>query len=163
VSQYLTQYPNRLHIKKPEVEMLAIDLADLVALNLPPPNSTTRLPTGWEDTQAFPSILHSLSIHRLDVVTKPFFNSPGATWVASLTRDDVERALSSKEPKYAAYRARCDEAWLIINADIESMSTWFEFDPEVLSEPFTTRFDRAFVVEHFGGKAHELSLRAHGA
>ncbi|HZX32557.1 MAG TPA: hypothetical protein VFF03_14480 [Rhodocyclaceae bacterium] len=102
-------------------------------------------------------------MHRLDVITKTFFNSPGATWIAKLTREDIYRALSGKDRKYLVYRARCDEVWLVINADIESMATWFEFDGEVLTDTFTTRFDRVFLVRHFGGKAHELKLREHGA
>jgi hypothetical protein len=73
-----------------------------------------------------------------------------------MSREDIGRALASKEPKLAAYRTRCDEAWLVINADIESMATWFDFDSAPLQEPFTTAFDRVFVVRHFGGKAYEL-------
>lgn len=153
---------DRIHLKKREIEPLAESLADLVAKNLPGPNATTELPAGWEEAKQFPAILHSLSVHRLDAITKTFFNSPSATWIKNLTREDIDRALSNKDRKYSAYRARCDEAWLVINAGIESMATWFEFDGEVLTDTFTTCFDRAFLVQHFGGKAHELKLRQHG-
>lgn len=154
---------DRIHVKKSEVEALAQDFADLVASNVPSPNSSKDVSEDWGDVQSFPSILHSLSIHRLDGVTKAFFNSPSATWLATLKREDVERALAAKEPKYSAYRDKCDEAWLVINADTASMSTWFEFDLDVLNNPFATRFDRVFLVQHFGGKAHELRLQAGNA
>lgn len=153
----------RIHIRKSDVENFANEFADLVAESIPEPNSTKKVPDGWDDMQVLPSILHSLSVHRLDAITKTFFSSPGATWVASLRREDVERALARKEGKYRAYRTKCDEVWLVINADTESMATWFEFDLEVLDDLFTTRFDRVFLVQHFGGRAHELSLQTSGA
>lgn len=154
---------DRVHIQKTEVEPLAAKLANLVASNLPASNSTAEVPKDWDDFQERPQIMHSLSVHRLDAVTRTFFSSPGATWVAPLTREDIERALSSKDPKHPVYRAKCDEAWLVINVDIESMATWFEFDLSLLREPFTTSFERVFLVQHFGGKAHELSIHSGGA
>ena len=154
---------DRMHIKKAEVEQLATELADLVSDNIPEPNSTAEIPADWDDMRTLPAILHKLSVHRLDVVTKTFFSAPGATWVGTISRQDIQRALDSKEPKLAAYRTRCDEAWLVINADIESMATWFEFDLSVLAEPFPTNFSRVFLVQHFGGKAHELHVIASGA
>jgi hypothetical protein len=154
---------DRIHLKKHEVEDLASQMADLVEINLPSPGSTSKAPKDWEDTQALPSIVHSCSVHRLDAITRTHFSSPGATWVASLTREDIERALYAKNSKYATYRKKCDECWLVINADIESMATWFEFEVEVFQQTFTTSFDRVFLVQHFGGKAHELALKAGGA
>lgn len=150
---------DRVHIKKPEVEELAMALARLVIDNIPSKNSSLRVPSDWYDKREIPSILYKLSVHRLDVVTKTFFSAPEATWVGTISRGDIERALASKDPKYAAYRPRCAEAWLVINSDIESMSTWFELDMDALSAPFATNFDRLFLVQHFGGKAHELQVR----
>lgn len=151
---------DRIHIKKSEVEALAEKFAEFVAANCPAPNSSIEVPQGWEDWRELPSVLHSISVHRLDVVTKTFFSSPGATWVPAITREDVDRALSSKELKYNSYRTKCDEAWLVINIDIESMTTYFQLDLDVLVRPFCTRFDRVFLVQHFVGKAHELRVQA---
>lgn len=151
---------NQVHIKKPEVEILAKELAELVILNLPAPNGTTEVPIGWEDTRVLPNILHSLQVHRLDAVTRTFFSSPCTTWVQPLTREDIKRVLCSKEPKYSNYKAKCDEAWLVINVDFESRATWFDFDCELLREPFITSFERSFLVRHFSGRAHELNLKA---
>lgn len=151
---------DRIHIKKPEVEALAMSLAQLVIENIPSPNSSSEVPSDWDDMREIPSILFKLSVHRLDVVTKTSFSAPGATWVGTISRSDIERALASKDPKYAAYRARCGEAWLVINSNIETMSTWFEIDLDKLDEPFATNFDRVFLVQHFGGQAHELQVSA---
>lgn len=149
---------DRVHIKKSEVEQLATALADLVSGNIPEVNSSAEVPANWQDYRKLPSILHKVLVRRLDVVTKTFFGAPGATWVSSLSREEIMRAVASKEPKLSAYRTRCDEAWLVINADMESMATWFDFDSAPLQERFATAFDRVFVVRHFGGKAIELGI-----
>ncbi len=154
---------DRIHLQKAEVEPLATEMADLVANNLPEPNSSSEVPRCWEDKRSLPSLLHSLSVHRLDVFTNTFFSAPGAAWIARLDRDDIERALSRKEQKYRKYRTKCDEVWLVINTDIESTATWFEFNLQVLEEPFTTHFERVFLAQHFAGKAHELCVTHDGA
>lgn len=73
------------------------------------------------------------------------------------------RALAIKALRQLVYKTRCDEAWLVINADIaESMGTWFDFDSPPFMAPFETNFDRAFLVEHIAGKVHELRVIAAG-
>lgn len=153
---------DRLHIKRAETELLATELANLVLLNVPAPNSSIEIPTSWDDFRPLPQILHSLSVRRLDVVTKTFFSNPGTTWVGTLSKADIERVLLSKEAKLANYRTKCDEAWLVINSDIESMATWFEFEPTLLEECFSTNFDRMYVVQHFRGTAHRLRIQKGG-
>ncbi|MES2402383.1 MAG: hypothetical protein V4573_20490 [Pseudomonadota bacterium] len=150
---------DRIHIKRTEAEDIARQLADLVVQNTPQQNANVEIPSDWQDFRKLPNILHKLSVYRREQITKNFFSAPGATWVATIERADIERVLSRKEPKYLAYRTKCDAVWLVLNTDIESMATWFELDPERLTEPFQTRFDRLFLVQHFAGKAHELRVR----
>ena len=151
-------FNDRIHIKKSEVEPFALELANLVSDNLPASESGLMIPDGWQDTRLLPNILHKLTVHRLEIFTKTFFSSPSATWVSNIRRLDIERILADKEPKLKSYRTRCDEAWLVINADIESMATWFEFDSGVLQEAFQTKFDRVYLVEHFRKRAHQLRI-----
>jgi hypothetical protein len=149
---------DRIHIKKGEVESLASAISQIAIRNLPGQNSSREESYEWTNRAYFPEILHSVTVHRLDVLTRSFFSVPGATWVATLAPEDIERALQLKEAKYATYRLRCDSAWLVINADIGPMSTWFEFESEALEKPFRTSFDRVFVLRHFGNKLFELNL-----
>lgn len=145
-----------IRIEKSEVEPLANALFSIVVRNLPGPNSSREEQYDWTNRSYFPEVLHTVSVHRLDAITKSFFSCPGATWVGDLTPADVARALSSKESKYAAYRRQCEEAWLVINADLGSMSTWFEVDERSLLTPYQTNFDRLFVYLHFSAKVIEL-------
>ena len=153
-----TVFMNNAHIRKDQVEELATAIARIAVRNLPGPNSSTKESYEWTNRSYFPELLDTVAVHRLDPITENFFSCPGATWVAPLSSADIERALASKEAKYRTYRKKCDEAWLLINADIGAMSTWYEFDPAAIAGPFKTSFNRVFVLRHFGSKLHELSL-----
>lgn len=147
------------HVGRHEVEPLANQICDLAVRNLPERNSSGEEFYEWTNRAYFPEIIDNIRVHRLDAITETNFICPGATWVASLSRTDIERALEAKEPKYSAYRKSCNEAWLVINADVRSMSTWFQFDSAPLSETFKSSFDKVFVLRHFGGKLYELDVR----
>lgn len=154
---------NQIHIKKTQVKRIAEDLADLVAANLPPPNSTTEVSNDWNDVQVLPEILHQLSVRRFDWQEQTSFQSGGTTWLPLLTLEDVQRVLEKKESKYPTYRGKCDEVWLVVNIDAGFMTTWFQVDPEVLRNPFTTRFDRVFLVQYIANKVHVISVQSGGA
>ncbi len=150
---------DRIHIEKREVERIATQLVDLVAQSIPAIGAKCQIPTGWDDLRELPSVVHEVSVHRIASVTETFFSNPGSTWVPQLTREDVQRTLTSKDGKCPAYLTKCDEVWLLINADMETMATWFQIEPEVLDETFETPFDRVYLVQHFGGRATALKVR----
>ena len=156
---HVTVFMNdRIHIRKSEVEGLARAVTEIAIRNLPGPNSSREEEYEWTNRAYFPEVLHQVSVHRFDSLTRNFFNVPGATWVVALAPQDIERALQLKEAKYSTYRQRCDSAWLVINADIGVMSTWFEFESEALVKPFRTSYDRVFILRHFGSKLVELEV-----
>ena len=146
------------HIEKSQVEQLASAVVDIALRNLPPPNSSVTESYNWVNREYFPEAINSISVHRLDAVKQNHFNCPATTWVPKLSHLDIERTLAAKEPKYSAYRRCCDEAWLLINSDIGSMSTWFDFQSDAIARPFATSFDRVFIMRHFGQALHELTL-----
>ena len=149
---------NNNHIKKDQVERLAAAIAHIAVRNLPNSNSSTQESYDLTNRSDFPEDLDTVSVDRLDTITENFFSCPGATWVAPLSSVDIERALASKEGKYSTYRKKCDTAWLLINADISAMSTWYDFDANAIAGPFKSSFDRVFVLRHFDSKLHELTL-----
>lgn len=151
------------HITKAEVEPLAVTISNLVAQNLPAADSPPVELPGWELKSPLSDVIHHINIYRIAGLTRSFFSCPGSTWVATLTPEDIERALALKEPKYAAYRNRCSKAWLLINADIASMSTWFEFESGALARHYCSSFDRVFLLRHFGEKLYELHVAARDA
>ena len=145
-------------IKKEQVQPLAEALCQLVERNLPELNASKKEEYDWENRDYFPEPILEVSVHRMDVITKTFFSVPGATWVSTLSNSDIQRVVAPKELKYPAYRLKCDQAWLVINADIGPMSTWFEFDATVPLLPLKTKFERIFVLRHFGSRLMELQV-----
>lgn len=145
-------------IKKSEVEKLASAICNLVVQNLPAPNSFREEAATTTDSNCWPGRLHSITVYRADFIIDMDFNCPGTTWVSELGREDIEQKLKSKETLYSTYRKSCDKVWLFINFDIEAMSTWFEFNAEVLNAPFSTSFERVFVFGHFGNRFIELNV-----
>ena len=145
-------------IKRDRVLPLAKIIRQLVESHLPDKNSSQKIEYDWKNPASFPDPFIKISVHRRDAITRTFFSAPGATWVTTLSYADIDRAAEPKEMKYSTYRKKCDEAWLVINADIGSMSTWFEFDSSMLSKPLRTRFERVFILRHFGSKLFELPV-----
>jgi hypothetical protein len=151
------------HISKAQVEPLALTISNLVAQNLPDYDSSPIELPGWEIESPFPDFIHQIKVYRIAGLTRSFFSCPGSTWIATLAPEDIERVLALKEPKYTSYRNRCSRAWLLINADISSMSTWFEFESDALARHYCSSFDRVFLLRHFGQKLYELHIAASDA
>lgn len=152
-------FNDSVHIRKAEVESLAFALYNIVVRNLPTVDSSGNEKYDWVNRSYFPETFDTVSVHRLTDITQTFFSCPGSTWIGPLTVDEVKRVLAAKEPKYAAYRNKCEEVWLVINADMLSMSTWFEIDEQRLMIPYLTKFDRLFLFLHFSNKVVELMTR----
>lgn len=150
---------NGQHISKAEIEPLANAIVEIATRNMPDRNSSAREEYMWTNRDYFPERIHSVHVHRHDVVPYNHFLCPGAAWVGRLTSDDISRAIAPKERKYEKYRESCDDVWLVINTDFEKMSTWFEFDPASVGVPFHSRFQRIFLVRHFAHELHELLVK----
>jgi hypothetical protein len=145
-------------IAKAEVEPLALAICDLVARNLPEVGRSSREEFDWINREYFPEELAEISVHQLAGIARTFFSCPDVTWVPTLKAADIARALAGKESKYEAYRRRCQEVWLLIISDSDSMSTWFEHDSDQLSEPIKSRFDRIFLFKQFSKRITELKV-----
>ena len=146
------------HIKKDKVEHFAQAIAAIAERNVPGPNQSRTESFEWTNRSYFPEEIDTITVYRLDQLKETFFSAPRSVWATSLTRTDIERILASKNSKYPAYRTKCDQAWLLINVDIDAMSTWHEFNKSSIALPFNTPFDRVFVLRHFAGEIHELRV-----
>jgi hypothetical protein len=84
---------------------------------------------------------------------RPFPDGRASPWCSSgpsfspatLGVAPLERAIAAKEAKLAAYRRRCDEAWLLLVAT-GGPSSYNGVDGAVLSRRFRSAFDRVVVL-----------------
>ena len=150
--------PNFTPTKK-DVPRLSHAIAKLVAANVPEEGCSFEEDYDWLNREYFPEEISHLRAARFPVMQKSFFSSPGAAFIPELTKEDIERALVSKEPKVSSYRRQCSELWLVINCDGGHLATVFEHDDEAVRDVFASSFDRVFLFRHIAAKVHELRLR----
>ncbi|QDJ45576.1 hypothetical protein CBR71_06995 [Bordetella hinzii] len=149
--------------QKSQVEGLAQAIVGFVKQKLPEMGGRHEEEYDWINREYFPEQISHMSVTRLPSITKTFFGSSGATWLATLSEQDLARVVPDKDKRYEDYRSRCDEVWLIIDTNTgDSMSTWFEIEPEKLTTPIDTRFERVFIVNRFGRELHEVKTTKTG-
>ncbi len=146
------------HISKNEVEPLASVIAKLAYRNLPAVNASLEEDYEWTNRAYFPDVLHTIHVHRLDKLTITHFSCPGFTWASTLTPADLDRRLAPKEKRCGHYLQRCDTVWLLLITATEVMSTWFNFNIDSLFAPVQSQFGKIFVLRHFAGTLHEITL-----
>ncbi|HEX9390764.1 MAG TPA: hypothetical protein VF928_05580 [Usitatibacteraceae bacterium] len=147
-----------ISIGKSDVEPLAKKIAALLLSNCPAVGKRYEGRYDWVNRDRVPKQVHRLAAYNVPNSNRAFFYAPGATWVASLTSEVVQRVLDSKEPKIPAYRSQCVETWLVIAHDTNRMSTWFELSYEPSNVEFVSSFDRVFLLNLFANKLEELNV-----
>lgn len=145
-------------LKKCDVELLARSVVDVAHRNLPDQEGSAEESYGWTNRNSFPEELDTVSVYRLDVLTKAHFSAPDAAFIPDLHRGDVERALRSKEPKYTNYRKKADEVWLLVNINGAPLSTTFDAVDDAVNATYRSSYDRVFILVHSDKKLCELSL-----
>jgi hypothetical protein len=145
-----------IELSKSDIPRLAQKIADLVGSVIPPPGEARVAEPDYGSQNNFPEEFHRVSAYNLPSAERSFFTAPGATWVATLQSDDIRRALSSKDGKYARYRGQTDEVWLVVSCNTGFMSTWFEGVDQFHERVFETKFDRVFILSLFDGRVIEI-------
>lgn len=145
-----------IELSKSDIRRLAQQIADIVGSVIPPTGEVQVAEPDYGSQNNFPKELHRVSAYNLPGAERSFFTTPGATWVATLQDDDIRRALSSKEEKYARYRNQTDEVWLVVICNTGFMSTWFEGIDQFRERVFETKFDRVLIFSIFDGRIIEI-------
>jgi hypothetical protein len=133
-------------IGKRQVEILAREVADVVNANLPSPNCIELLRAS-SGRPGIPESVESIRISRsaAEGIAETFFSCGAGSAIPELSEIDIRRALDSKEAKYAEYRQRCEQAWLLIVMDLWESTTWYELESFSCTR-LTTSFDRVFLL-----------------
>lgn len=138
---------------------LAESIAKVVQRNLPPMDETTNEEYTWDNRDYFPEEVNSLSVSRFTGHKEIFFSAPQAAFIPQLMRTDLERAITPKEAKVAAYRKKADEVWLVVTCDGGGLSGSYDFDEAMLNPAFVSGFDRIFLMRSLAARVHELLVR----
>ncbi|MGE0082706.1 MAG: hypothetical protein AB7U81_15615 [Thiohalomonadaceae bacterium] len=140
---------------------LASAIVQVIRENIPGQNGSVRI-NAYNKWESLPAEVHDIEMHRRNDIPVHNITAPDATFVPDLAKEDIQRAVSAKEPKLSAYREKADQVWLVVTIDSGSMATWYsDKDPGVYSG-YSSEFDRVFVLWVVSGSVRELEL-ARGA
>jgi hypothetical protein len=76
--------------------------------------------------------------------------------VPELSTQRIADVISEKESRIDSYRARCDVIWLLMVTGVGMPSSHYDIPDDVSQYPFTTSFDRVFLLEPFHQRLLEL-------
>ena len=143
-------------IEKQRKEQLAQAFSDFVRGNYPEDGKVLNFREG-KATSTLPSGLGAVSIARplLGASRRWFASGVGETKL--LTRELVAKAISSKNPLVARYRASASKVWLLIAVDIFPFSASFSVPAEVDAWSFDYAFDQVLLLSRQESKVWALS------
>jgi len=137
-------------------EQLAQSFAEFVCANRPKDGRVlafresdrmSTLPAGFGSV----SIAPSLSEH-----CRPWF-AGGVGQTMPLTYDLLAQAISAKNSKFANYRSRASEVWLLVVADLFPSSTSFSVPADIETWHFDHEFDQVLLLSREESKVWALS------
>ena len=145
-------------ITKARLGTVASSLAELVATNLPGPDGLVRLGYPHRVWKSLPKEVDHIFVSQPANLPENAWGSSRGDAVPTLTSDDLQQAMNSKEGKLALYRRNCSEIWLLIVSEGLAPSNNFELSTEVETARFNTGFDRVFYLHYSKGSVEELKV-----
>jgi len=133
-------------------------LANPVLTNIPRPNSLLSLDNNWENPGFFPYEIAELSIIRLSAFRRNFWSVRSAGFFQEDFAPKIEAIIAIKEHAMRTYKTDCIERWLLIAAEGNSASTFFDPSKKTRQHSYRSSFDRIFFLEAFRRKVWELNV-----
>jgi hypothetical protein len=147
-----TQFNKRIRDKFARI------LANLILTNIPQPDSWISLESNWENPSLFPHEIAGLSIIRLSAFRRNFWSVPSAGFFQEDFAPKIEAIIATKEHAISTYRTDCIGRWLLIAAEGNSASTFFDPSRETLQHSYRSSFDRVFFLEAVRRRVWELNV-----
>lgn len=140
---------------------LADRLSTLVCDNLPPDRGCIELENEFDDLDRFPEKLHHVDVTDYGA-NKHLWQSMTAGAIIEDFAGRLQSILDVKASKFPEYLKQCARCWLIVAADWEFPSSFFEFSDAMQNHDFESPFERVFFVDGFTGDVFELRIRLAG-
>lgn len=156
--QVAIHFNTNYQLNKNRVENLATAAASIVRRNFPDPTGRTEVSSDWNNRNDFPEEFDCLSISRFSEIGN-YWRAPGVTWVPTLGATCLQAVIDKKLARFDGYRQRCDELWLLIVSDGFQLASIVDFEKDVISQPYSTKFNRMFLLHNLT-KVYELERLA---
>ena len=110
----------------------------------------------FSNFERFPEKIAAIHILRNSQMTEHHWQNGRGGWVDSDFVTDLQSSIDDKNGKHAAYLNECDRCWLIVAADWEGGSSFFQFTDEMSQHVFSSEFERSFFIDGFTKEVYEL-------
>lgn len=151
VAVYFGDY---LPLVKADRATVTSGIASLVSKHLPAPDETVTIENRFDGE--FPDCVAGIRISRLSALTSYNWSVPAAGYVHLNSVGELQRRISEKAHRYAAYQIACGRCWLLIVAEGFAPSSLFEASDATRVHVYESPFERTFFLEAFSARWFEL-------
>lgn len=136
---------------------LAEQLASYISPRIPPEGEMfSKCANHWPFDPELPPEVFALTIARYRCLTEISCDSGEAVFIPDLAAADVERCVAKKNGKVAAYRERCDEAWLLMCVNTIDLAAAYSFETFAPPTFIPNDFDRLFLLSILEPRVYEI-------
>lgn len=148
--------------ERAERKRIEAALSELVNQHQPSVGCETEL--RWSEIpDSLQSFVYRVDIRRWPNLRHGLWQSPKATVVPRRRQDEIAECLAAKAAKVAKYREHCEELWLLVYAEGNKHSSWWQLPDEAAQATYASAFDRVFVLADWPRRVVELQLRQNDA
>jgi hypothetical protein len=140
------------------VSELAAHLADQALLQPIAEGETRRYEPTIDNYSQFPAELSYARFSHFSQMTRPQWSVVDGGYMMPCTPDLLTCRISEKERRIAAYRVKCDQAWLLLVLDGFAISSMLEVPEETIAHRYVSSFDRILLFDNFRRVTWRLSL-----
>jgi hypothetical protein len=156
------EFSDHPRLSKKRVEESAADLARLVAGLRHPLIHYRRRELPSADSALLPAV-RQITGHALPPSSAPAWLIANPGWPSRAGESGIQRVVSAKEGRLAAYREACEEVWLLIVFDSSPGQDQIKAPSEPVKFAVDTAFDRIFCLDVRGDRCVEVPRRSrHG-
>lgn len=139
-------YYENIRVKDNEIEDIAIQISNLIKLNMPLDYQSIRI--DYDHKESLPKEIYSINITKIPDKYKNHFGTPSAVVIPDLSIHHVQQTIDSKNLLFPKYNKRCTEIWLVIFIHTFDLSSIAEVTNEVKDKIYHSLFKKNFIYEY---------------
>jgi hypothetical protein len=132
-------------MRKPEQMTIAEDVVSAVVELIPPPGGSTRLEFPFS-SKSQPREVDLILVFRHERYYRHVWRPIEASWVLQDCAVLFQASITEKSGKYASYRSKCDECWLVLGVEGTKPSSAVRPNEASIAATYRSAFDRTFFV-----------------
>jgi hypothetical protein len=133
-------------------------IAALVSANIPPEGKSIQLDNDWDDPKGFPFAIDCIHIFRYSWPDDNSWSAPSAGMYREKFIDELQSVITKKELKLKDYAQDCKQQWLLVVAENESPSTYFDPSETTINHCYKSSFDKVFLFKPIQARVFDLKL-----